>query len=170
MKLNTLRKEWVLEGLDTSNKLEADFFKLNELKIDPLHSYNYREIQLPQYTKSYQFEDRCGNTIAAVYMESLGEFKTGYRVEGVDYLIFEPERLNNVEELIKPCPDERKIGTIYKILTQEILPKYILDKKPSKLLFNPVSESRKRLADIILNRIIKDNPHLIKKSEYLINK
>ena len=37
-------------------------------------------------------------------------------------------------------------------------------------MFNPVSESRKRLVDIILNKIIKDNPELIKKNEYLINK
>ena len=75
MELSNLLKEWVLEGLNTSYKLEADYFELNELKIDPHHSYSYEELQLPYYTKSYQFEDRCGNTIVAAYLDSIGEFK-----------------------------------------------------------------------------------------------
>jgi hypothetical protein len=170
MKLASLLREWVLEGLSSSDKLEADYLELNEVRIDPLNSYDYKEVQLPHFTKSYMFEDRCGNTIVAAYLESLGEFKTGYKVEGIYSLVFQPEKLDNVEELIKPCPDDKKVGTIYKILTQEIVPNYLLNKKPSKLLFNPVSESRKRLVDMILNKIIKDNPQLIKKSGYLINK
>jgi hypothetical protein len=169
MKLTSLLKEWVLEGLNNSDKLEADYLELNEIKIDPLHSYNYEEIQLPHFTKSYQFKDRCGNIIVAVYLDSIGEFKTGYKVEGVDGLIFQPEKMDNIEELVRPCPDEKKIGTVYKILIQEILPNYLLNKKPSKLLFNPVSESRKRLVDMILNKIIKNNPQLTKKEGYLIN-
>ena len=170
MKLTSLLREWVLEGLVNSNKLEADYFELNEIKIDPLHSYSYQEVQLPHYTKSYQFEDRCGNTIVAAYSNIIGEFKTGYRVKGIDSLVFQPEKLDNVEDLIRPCPDERTVGTVYKILTQEVIPQYLLNKKPSKLMFNPVSASRKRLVDIILNKIIKDNPGLIKKDEYLVNK
>lgn len=170
MKLTSLLREWTLEGLNSSYKLEADYFELNEIKIDPFHSYSYKELQLPQYTRSYQFEDRCGNIIVAAYLDSIGEFKTGYKVEGVNSLIFQPEKLDNVEELIKPCPDERIVGTVYKILTQEILPNYLLNRKPSKLLFNPVSEVRKRLVDIIMNKIIKDNPQLIKKGGYLINR
>lgn len=170
MKLTSLLREWTLEGLDTSHKFEADYFELNEIKIDPLHSYDYKEVHLPHYTKSYQFEDRCGNVIVAAYLESIGEFKTGYKVKGVDSLIFQPERLDNVEELIRPCPDERTVGTVYKILTQEILPTYLLNKKPSKLLFNPVSEPKKRLVDIILSKIVKNNPQLTKKDGYLVNK
>jgi hypothetical protein len=170
MKLSSLLKEWVLEGLNASDKIEADFFKLNEIKIDPLHSYSYTELGLPQYTKSYQFEDRCSNVIVAVYIEAIGEFKTGYKIEGVDSLIFQPERLDNPEEMIKPCADNKKIGTVYKILTQEILPNYLLNTKPSKLLFNPVSKSRERLVDMIMNKIIRENPQLIKSNGYLINK
>lgn len=170
MKLTNLLKEWVLDGIISSDKLEADYFELKEIKIDPFHSYDYEEIQLPEYKRSYKFEDRCGNIIVAVYIDSIGEFKTGYKVEGIDSLIFQPEKLDNVENLIRPCPDDRKVGTVYKILSQEILPQYLLNKKPSKLLFNPVSDSRKRLVDMILNKIIKDNPELIKNNGYLINK
>ena len=168
MKIKNLLKEWVLENFFNSDKLEEQYFELNEIKIDPLHSYKYEEIQLPLYTKSYQFKDRCGNTIVAVYIESTSEFKTGYKIEGIDNLVFQPERLDNVEELIKPCADERKIGTIYKILLEEIIPNYLLNKKPNKLLFNPVNDSRSKLVDIIINKVIKQYPQLAKKNNYLI--
>ena len=169
IQLKDLLKEWTLENFINSDKLEEQYFELNEIKIDPLHTYKYKEIQLPYYTKSYQFEDRCGNIIIAAYVESVNEFKTGYKVEGIDYLIFEPEKLDNIEELIKPCPDERKIGTVYKILLEEIIPKCLLNKKPNKLYFNSVSDSRNRLVNIIINKIIKQYPQLIKKNNYLIN-
>lgn len=169
MKLKELLKEWILENFIESNKLEEQYFELNEIKIDPLHVYKYEEKNFPQYTKSYQFEDRCGNIIVAVYVESTGEFKTGYKVDGIDNLIFQPERLDNVEELIKPCPDDRKVGTIYKILIEEIIPQFLLNKKPNKLYFNPVSDSRNRLVDMIINKVIKQYPQLKKKKNYLIN-
>lgn len=168
LKIKSLIKEWVLENLINSDKLEEQYFKLNELKIDPLNSYKYKETQFPLYTKSFYFEDRCGNTIVAVYIEQTGEFKTGYKIEGVDSLTFQPEKLDNVEELIKPCADDKKINTIYSILINEIIPKYILNKKPNKLYFNPVSSSRNRLVDIIINKIIKDYPQLTKKDNYII--
>lgn len=168
MKLIKILREWVLDNLINSDKLETEFFGLNEIKIDPLHSYKYEEISLPIYTKSYSFEDRCGNIIIAVYIESTGEFKTGYKIKEADNLIFQPEKLDNVEELIKPCADDRKIGTIYKILIQEIIPNHLLNKKPNKLHFNPVSESRNRLVDMIVNKVIEKYPQLIKKNNYLV--
>ena len=169
MKLKHLLKEWVLENFTNSDKLEEQYFELNEIKIDPLHSYKYEEIQLPPYTKSYQFEDRCGNTIVVVYVESTHEFKTGYKIEETNNLIFQPERLDNVEEWIIPCADERKIGTIYKILSEEIIPNYLLNKNPNKIYFNPVSDSRSRIVSMIINKIIKDYPQLTKKNNYIIH-
>jgi hypothetical protein len=168
MNLTKLLKEWVLENFPNSDKLEEQYFELNEIKIDPLNTYPYEEVPYPIFTKSFQFEDRCGNIIVATYIKSTGEFKTGYKVKGVDNLIFQPEKLDNVEELIRPCPDERKIGTIYKILLVEILPNFLLNKKPNKLHFNPISDSRNRLVNIIINKIIKKYPQLTKKNNYLI--
>jgi len=170
MKLTVLLKEWVLEALDSSDKLEADHLQLHEIKIDPLNSYNYQKINIPFFTNAYSFEDRCGNTIVAMYLEGIGEFKTGYKIEGVDTLVFQPERLPDVEKYIKPCPDDKKIGTVYKILTQEIIPNHLLNKKPNKLFFNPVSDSRARVVDLIINRAVKDYPELTKKESYLIYK
>jgi len=168
MKLTQLLKEWILENFSKSDKLEEQYFELNEIKIDPLNSYKYEKIHLPLYTKAYSFEDRCGNIIVAVYIESTGEFKTGYKIEGANNLIFQPEKLDNVEAIIKPCADDKKIGTIYKILLEEIIPQHLLNKKPNKLYFNPVSESRSRLVDMIINKIIEKYPQLTKKNNYLI--
>lgn len=170
MELSKLLKQWLLEGLEKADLLETDFFQLREINTDPLHSYRYEKVDHPNYTETYHFDDRCGNTIVAVYIDSISEFKTGYRVEGVDSLIFQPERLDNAEELIKACPDDRKVATVYKILIEEIVPRYLLNNTPSKLYFNPVSKSRERLVNMILSKIIKTYPQLIKKNGYLINK
>lgn len=168
MNLTSLLKEWTIEGLIESDRLEASYFKLNEISIDPLNSYQYEEVVMPNYTKAYSFNDRCGNTIVAVYIDSVNEFKTGYKVKGVNTLVFEPEKLNS-PELIKPCPDDKKVNTVYKILTTEIIPNYLLSKSPNKIMFNPVSKSRARLVNIILNKIVKSNPNLTKKNGYLIH-
>lgn len=168
MNLTSLLKEWTIEGLIESDRLEASYFELNEISIDPLNSYQYEEVVMPNYTKAYLFNDRCGNTIVAVYIDSVNEFKTGYKVKEVNTLVFEPEKLDN-PELIKPCPDDKKVNTVYKILTTEIIPNYLLSKSPNKIMFNPVSKSRARLVDIILNKIVKSNPNLTKKNGYLIH-
>jgi len=168
MKLRNLLKTWTLEGFKASDLMEAEFFSINELSIDPLNSYEYIKRNDPNYSESYSFEDRCGNTIVAAYFDSVGEFKTGYKIDGVKTLIFSPEKLAGTEQEIKPCPDDKKISTIYKILIQEIIPKYVLNKKRGKLFFNPVSQSRKKLVGIIMSKIIKQYPELSNRNGYLI--
>lgn len=170
MKLSKLLKQWILEELVSTDKLETEYIELNELKIDELNSYQYGEVSIPIYTKSYSFTDRCGNTLVAVYTEGINEFKSGYKVQGVDTLVFDPKQFIDVENGIKPCPDDKRLNTVYKILLQEIVPNYLLNKKPNKLRFNPISPSRSRLTDMMLNKIVQQYPHLTKKGDYLINK
>lgn len=171
MKLQQILKEWVLENLDESDKLEEAYFNLHELKIDELNSYPYTETEfLPElgFSKAWEFEDRCGNKIVAVYQKSIKEFKSGYRIEGVSTLIFDPKKLKNFEDLIKPCADDKKVNTVYKILIEEVVPAYLLNQKPNKLIFNPISSSRARLVDMIINKVIQTYPQLIKKNNQLI--
>jgi hypothetical protein len=155
--------------LQNSYLLEANYAEINELKIDELNSYKYKKYQYI-IGEAWQFEDRCGNNIVAVYINSVGEFKTGYKIEGVDTLIFKPEDLENSEKYITPCPDDKRVNTVYKILITEVIPNYLLNKKPNRLFFNPVSDSRKRLVDMIINKVVKKWPELIKKGKYIINK
>jgi hypothetical protein len=170
MKLKDLLNKWMLEGLTIADKNETQYFELNELKIDVLNTYEYEPIDLPIYTKAYNFKDRCGNSLIVVYTEGIDEFKSGYKIEGVDNLVFDISKYINLENGIKPCPDDKRINTVYKILLEEIIPKYLLNKKPSKILFNPISDSRVRLVNIILNKIIKIYPQLQVSNNYLINK
>lgn len=179
MKLTQLLKEWTLENFTNSDKLEEQYFELNELKIDELNSYSYKESSHQDvlgFSKAWEFEDRCGNLIVTVYLESTGEFKSGFRIPGVSTLIFDPKTLpqnhktlGNMQEKIKPCPDDKRINTVYKILIEEVIPNYLLNKKPNKLFFNPVSDSRERLVHIIINKIIEKYPQLTKKNNYLVN-
>ena len=160
--------ESIRRDIIESNKLEEKYFLQNEIKIDASNTHQYKEIQLSIYDKSYSFEDRCGNILVAVYMDSVKEFKVGYKIEGEEKLVFEPEKLQNPLGLVTPCADDKKISTIYKILSQEIIPKYTMSRKPNKVLFNPVSLSRKRITDTVMNRIVKDFPEISKKGNYLI--
>ena len=173
-KLKPIIKKWFLENLINSDILEEKFFQLNELKIDELNSYSYKESTHEDvfgFNKAWEFEDRCGNLIVAVYLEGTREFKSGFRIPGVSTLIFDPKKLpQKYQEKIKPCPDDKRVNTVYKILLEEVIPTYLLNKKPNQLLFNPVSSSRERLVDIIINKIIEVYPQLIKKDNYLINK
>ena len=175
MKLKDLINEWVLEGFSILDEMETQHFELNELNIDSLNSYDYEEINKSPYTKTYTFNDRCGNKLVVAYIEKFGEFKSGYEVEGVNGLIFDPTKLPSDHPTLgdlrlKPCVDDKKVNTIYKILLEEIIPKYLLNKKPNKIWFNPVSDSRKRLVQIIMNKINKIYPQLIISGDYLINK
>lgn len=168
MKLRELIKEWYLEQLVNSDKLEEQYFELNEIKIDKLNTYSYQQVDYILNSKAWEFEDRCGNTIVAVYIEDIKEFKSGYKIEGVSTLIFDPSKLPNSEELITPCPDDKRVNTVYKILIEEVIPSYLLNKKPNRLVFNPVSSSRSRLVDIITNKVIQEYPQLTKKNNQLI--
>ena len=170
MKLSKLLKQWMLEGLGTTDKLETEYFELNELNIDSLNSYEYEEIKLPIYTKAYKFNDRCGNELVAVYTDGISEFKSGYRVKGVDSLVFDPTKFLNIEDGVKPCPDDKRINTVYKILLEEIVPEYLLKRKPSYIYFNPISASRDKLTGILISKIIKAHPQLIRSNNYLVNK
>jgi hypothetical protein len=169
MKILELINEWNKEGILQSEQIEVDFFSINEIKIDSLNSYDFKKLELPQYTESFSFTDRCGNILVVAYIDSIGEFKSGYKIEGISSLVFQPENLQNSEKFIRPCPDDKKVNTVYKILSEKIIPRYILPKKPSKLFFNPVSPIRERLTDIFMNKVLKDFPQLIKRGTYVVH-
>jgi hypothetical protein len=169
--LQSIINEWIIENHTRIDLLEERYFhRINEIKIDSLNSYSYEKIKLNDtFDLAWKFEDRCGNTIIAAYYKTIGEFKTGFKVENEDTLIFDPKKLPKEKlSLIVPCTDEKRVNTVYKILIEEVIPKYLLSKKPNKLYFNPVSDSRKRLVDIIMTKIIEKYPQLTKKNNYLI--
>jgi hypothetical protein len=168
-----LLKKWYLEECIESELLEEKYAEIFELEIDKNSIYNYKETQyksaeLAGEYRAWEFEDRCGNTIVVTYLIGVKEFKSGYKVNGDNSpLIFDPKSLKDTT-LIKSCADDRKVNTVYKILVDEVIPKYLLNEKPNRLVFNPVSKSRERLVSILINKAIQQYPELIKKDNYLI--
>lgn len=165
-----LLEESFQEDLENSHKLEEEYFLLKELTLDPSNTYSYREVSYVPFTRGWSFFDRCGNEIVAVYIPSIQEFKTGYKVEGINTLVFQPEKTKTLGHKIKTCPDDKRVNTVFKILVEEVIPTFLLSKKPNKLLFNPVSPSRERLVQIIIAKILKQYPQLTKHQNYLIYK
>ncbi len=154
--------------------IEAEYFTINEIKIDAdlynIHNYVPSKYNKWSNSDSWEFEDRCGNTIIVIYIKNNSEIKTGYKLENGD-VIFNTEKYNDSNLLkIKPCPDDAKLNTIYRIIKTEILPKYLLNKRFSKITFNPISKSRSRIVKMILNKLIEDYPQLEIKDLSLINK
>ncbi len=74
------------------------------------------------------------------------------------------------QDLVKIGPDEKRVNTVYKILSDEVIPNFVLNKKPNKLQLNPVSKSRQKLTDIILTKLTKDYPQLKRNKNYLTYK
>ena len=72
--------------------------------------------------------------------------------------------------MVIDLPDERRLNTVYKIITNEIVPEFLLNKVPNKLSFTPISTSRDRLVKLILNKVAKDHPRLEVKGNMLIHK
>lgn len=169
MELLKLLSKIYKSDIDATDILEGKYAAISELKIDHNNSYEYIKSEY-KGNPSWEFEDRCGNNLVAVCITSINEFKVGYKVKGLDYLIFDPKKLESGYDFIKPCPDERRVNTVYSILINEVIPKYLLNSRPNKLQFNPVSNSRKRLVDIIINKVLDIYPQLLKRNHYLIYK
>ena len=154
-------KEFILEALQG---VRDEWDKV----IDNYKETQYKSAELTGEYKAWEFEDRCGNTIVVTYLIGVKEFKSGYKVHGEDSpLIFDPKSLED-QTLVKPCSDDRKVNTVYKILVDEVIPKYLLNKKPNRIIFNPVSKSRERLVSILINKAIQQYPELTKKDNYII--
>jgi hypothetical protein len=171
MKLSKLLEEWFDKDIVEVDKLEAKYAELNELKIDDLYTHEYQETEYPELPtdyKAWSFQDRCGNELVVVYIPTTGDFKSGYRVKGISGLVFDPAKLKDRAESIRPCPDDQRVNTVYKILVQEVIPKYLLKKRPNRLRFDPVSPSREKLVDMIINKVIQKYPELKKKNNYIL--
>lgn len=173
MKILDVLREFYEKDLKEAQKLEEAFLQLYELKIDTQNTYTYNrctELEIPGNYSAWTFTDRCGNDMACVYLHSTGEYKSGYRLKDTNRLVFEPNLKVDPKMSIRPCPDDSKLSTIYKILVDEVVPKYLLNKKPNRLQFNPISKSRERIVRLLLQKVVQQYPDLEIKNNYLIYK
>lgn len=167
--VNKALKENVEES-NYSDLLEVIYAELSEISIDTLNSHDYK--QTSEYT--WDFIDRVGNKMRVLLLPLKNDIKSAYVIlnqDGNEVQVYDKDRLSDIDkDKIVDLPDERRINTIYKIIVKEILPKFLLNKKPNKISFTPVSNTRNRLVKIILSKIARELPGLEVKSNYLIYK
>lgn len=164
--VNKALKESVEES-DYSDLLEAIYSELVELSINQHDTHEYNRTS--QYT--WDFVDRVGNKMRVLLLPLKNDVKSAYvlDIDGKEVLIYDKDKLQD-KSLIKDLPDERRLNTIYKIITQEIVPEFLLNKKPNKLSFTPISKSRDRVVKLILNKVAKDYPEVEIKGNFLVHK
>jgi hypothetical protein len=164
--INKALKENVEESY-YSQLVEVIYAELVELSIDPYDTHKYERTS--QYT--WDFIDRVNNKIRVFILPLKNDIKTAYviDVDGKESLVYDKDRLEDKSKIID-LPDEKRLNTIYKIITKEIVPEFLLNKRPNKISFTPISQSRDKIVNIILNKIVKDYPELEIKSNQLIYK
>ena len=150
-----------------SDLLEAIYSELTELSIDPNSTHSYERTS--EYT--WDFTDRVGNRMRVLILPGKNDIKTAYVINsnGKDFLVYDRDKLED-KNLVIDLPDERRLNTIYKIVTKEIVPQFLLNKRPNKISFTPISKTRDRVVKLILNKLVKDHPGLEISGNQLIYK
>lgn len=162
--VNKALKENVDES-QYSDLLEVFYSELVELSINQHETHDYERTS--QYT--WDFIDRVGNRMRVLLLPLKNDVKSAYviEVDGKEFLVYDKDKLQN-KSLIVDLPDERRLNTIYKIVTKEIVPEFLLNKSPNKLSFTPISKTRDRLVKLILNKVATDHPELQVKGNLLV--
>jgi len=147
--------------------LEVFYSELVELSINQHDTHAYERSS--QYT--WDFTDRVGNKMRVLLLPMKNDVKSAYvvSIEGKEVLVYDKSKLED-KDMVIDLPDERRLNTVYKIITNEIVPEFLLNKVPNKLSFTPISTSRDRLVKLILNKVAKDHPRLEVKGNMLIHK
>jgi hypothetical protein len=164
--VNKALKENIDES-EYSQLIEIIYAELVELTIDPYDTHIYERTS--QYT--WDFIDRVNNKMRVFILPLKNDIKTAYVIDvnGKEVLVYDKNNIEDKSKIID-LPDEKRLNTIYKIITNEIVPEFLLNKTPNKISFTPISQSRDRIVKLILNKVVKDYPQLQIKSNQLIYK
>lgn len=164
--INKALKENVDES-SCSDLVEVIYSELLEFSIDPQNTHEYERTS--QYT--WDFTDRVNNKMRVFILPVKNDIKTAYviDVDGKEALVYDKNKLNDKSKIVD-LPDEKRLNTIYKIIVKEILPEFLFNKKPNKISFTPISNTRDRLVKVILNKIVVGHPELQIKANQLIYK
>jgi len=136
--------------------LFADVLLFQEL-ANPNHAYDYKEIE----PNLWEFQDRYLNTIQVEYFPDVKYVNTQFVVEdknGVEFISFD---IDKDKDRIAPFTfhhnkDERRSDTIAKIILDEVVPKYLINKNSGVLKIAPIDNYRYqifyKIAELIKNK------------------
>lgn len=148
IKLTTILSNIIQEGKSKNfdDLHEAIFFKDSRLfqeTANPDFAYNYIEIK----PDVWEFQDKYGNTLGVEFDPSskyLDSYFIAKDLNGRQIQVFDYESNKNRIDPIsfQGGSDGHRSDTICKILLDEILPKYLLNKKSSIIKMHPLNEYR----------------------------
>lgn len=142
---------------------------------DPDFAYKYNEIK----PNVWRFNDRFGNTLEVQFLPNVNEFESYYimkNLKGKEVKIFD---YDTNKDYLDPTSfqggsDEHRSDTICKILLDEVLPKYLLNSKPSIVKLHPLNDYRYKIfmkcAEICKEKHPGIEIKILGRDIYLINK
>lgn len=110
---------------------------------NPEFAYSYEEVA----PDVWEFQDKYGNTLGVQFNPSTKYLDSYYRMRDLDGIEVNVFDYDAVKDKIDPISfqggsDQHRSDTICKILLDEIIPKYLLSKKPSIIKIHPLNEYR----------------------------
>ena len=140
-----IQKECI--GLNESDSISHTDTEIFMELADPDMAYNYSE----DISNHWGFEDKYGNKLevsfdpSSKYIESYFVLKNkkGEWIEVYDY----DKMIGSInpEDGLVGGKDEMRSNTICKIIRDEIIPKYLINKTPQLIKLHPISEYRRRI-------------------------
>lgn len=147
IKLTELLSEIMQEGT-RRNLGEYEYILFEESKVfqelaDPDRAYKYNETN----KDIWEFNDKYGNTLGVRYLSIPKYFESYFKMKnlkGKDEIVFDIEANKNTLDLstYQGGTDDHRSDTICKILLDEVLPNYLLNKKPSLIKLHPLNNYR----------------------------
>lgn len=113
---------------------------------NPNAAYKYKELN----PDVWEFQDRFKNNLGVLINPSTKYVDSFYKMknlEGQEIRVFDYEKHKDTLDLTtyQGGSDEHRSDTICKIILDEILPKYLLNKKPSIIKFHPIDDYRHKI-------------------------
>jgi hypothetical protein len=122
--------------------IEQEIKLFNEL-ADPNFSYDYNEVS----PNRWQFQDKYGNNIGVEFNTSVKQFESYYLIknlQGEFVKVYDYEKWKPGLDPIsfQGGSDQNRSDTICKILRDEVLPRYLVNKRYSTIILHPLNDYR----------------------------
>lgn len=136
-------KERINEGLNDPMSILYEDMRLFQELADPNFAYPYKEVE----QDIWEFEDKYGNKLGVQYSPSnkyIDSFYIMKSIRGNQVNVFDYEsNQDGLDPLTKQGgSDQHRSDTICKIIRDEIIPRHLLQKKPSVVKIHPLNSYR----------------------------
>lgn len=176
MKLKKILKNIIIENLQ---KRDDDVIISEEVSLfqelaDPNFSYKYKETN----PNEWEFNDKYGNVLGVKFIPQNKYFEAYYLMKDINGKTVQVFDYDTNKEYLDPTSfqggtDQHRSDTICKILRDEVIPKYLMNSKPSIIKLHPLNDYRYKIflkcADVCKEKYPNINIKPLGKEIHLIN-